>query len=135
MTDASCRGLLHGANILRGEERDMTSKSREVRIEQKKYWETKLEQRLGVLAERGLETKNVVRDPAVKKIRAHLRETEARLKAIASLEAQAEEMARKKVEKAAAPKEKKGRKGKVKEETPEMSKRQQKKKKKKETKE
>ena len=113
----------------------MTSKSREVRIEQKKYWETKLEQRLGVLAERGVETKSVVKDPAVKKIRAHLRETEARLKAITSLEAQAEEMARKKAEKAAAPKEKKGRKGKVKEETPEMSKRQQKRKKKKETKE
>jgi hypothetical protein len=107
----------------------MTSKSREVRVEQKKYWETKLEQRLGVLAERGLEAKNVVRDPAVKKIRAHLRETEARMRAITSLEAQTEEMARKKAEKAAAPKEKKGRK--VKEETLEMSKRQQKKKKKK----
>ena len=112
----------------------MTSKSREVRIEQKKYWETKLEQRLGVLAERGLETKNMVKDPAVKKIRAHLRETEARLKAITSLEAQAEEMARKKAEKTTAPKEKKGRKGKVKEESPEISKRQQKKKKKKEEK-
>jgi hypothetical protein len=135
VTDASCRALLRGANILRGEGTDMTSKSREVRIEQKKYWETKLEQRLGVLAERGVETKSVVKDPAVKKIRAHLRETEARLKAITSLEAQAEEMARKKAEKAAAPKEKKGGKGKVKEETPEMSKRQQKKKKKKETKE
>jgi hypothetical protein len=135
VTDASLRALLHGANILRGERREMTSKSREVRVEQKKYWETKLEQRLGMLAEQGLETKKVVRDPAVKKIRAHLRETEARLKAIFSLEGQAEEMARKKAEKAAAPKEKKDRKGKGKEETAEISKRQQKKKKKKEGKE
>ena len=85
-----------------------------------------------MLEERGLETKKVVKDPAVKKIRAHLRETETRLKAISSREAQTEEMARKKTEKAAAPKEKKGRKGKAEQETPEMSKRQQKKKKKKE---
>ncbi|MBW2095912.1 MAG: hypothetical protein JRI80_13590 [Deltaproteobacteria bacterium] len=112
----------------------MASKSKEVRIEQKKYWETKLEQRLGALAEKGVDPKNAAKDPAVKKIRARLRETEARLKTITSLESKAEEMARKKAEKVAVPKKEKGRKGKAKQEAQEMSKRQQKKKKKKETK-
>lgn len=113
----------------------MASKSREVRIEQKEYWKTKLEKRLGLLAERGVKPQEAAKDQAIKKIRAHLRETEARLKTITSLEVKVEEMARKKAEKAAMPKEKKGKKGKVEQETPEMSKRQQKKKKKKEPKE
>jgi len=112
----------------------MASKSKEVRIEQKKYWETKLEQRLGALAEKGADPKEAAKDPAVKRIRAHLRETEARLKAIISLEAKAEEMAQKKAAKAEAPKKEKGKKGKAKQETQEVGKRQQKKKKKKEAK-
>jgi hypothetical protein len=112
----------------------MTSKSKESRIEQKRYWETKLEHRLGALAEKGADPRNAAKDPAVKKMRAYLRETEARLKTITSLEVKAEEMAKKKAEKAAAPKEEKGKKGKAKQETQEMSKRQQKKKKKKEPK-
>ena len=112
----------------------MASKSKEVRIEQKNYWETKLEQRLGVLGEKGLEPQRAAKDPAVKKIRAYLRETEARLQAITSLEAKAEEMAEKKAEKVTAPKEKKGKKGKAKQETQGKSKRQQKKTKKKEAK-
>jgi colicin import membrane protein len=119
---------------MRGESKKMASKSKEVRIEQKKYWETRLSQRLEVLAEKGLKPQETTKDAAVKKIRAHLRETEARLKAIASLEAKAEEMARAKAEKAAAPKEKKAKKGLEKQEAQEMSKRQQKKKKKKEAK-
>jgi hypothetical protein len=112
----------------------MASKSKEVRIEQRKYWENKLDQRLEVLAEKGLKPQETAKDPAVKKIRAHLRETEARLRSITSLEAKVEEMARVKAEKAAAPKEKKGKKDKEKQEAQEVSKRQQKKKKKKEAK-
>jgi len=129
----SC-STLQEATILRGEERNMTSKSKEARIEQKTYWETKLEQRLGALAEKGVDPKKAAKDPAVKKIRAYLRETDARLKAISSLETKAEEMARKKAEKANAPKTEKGKKGKAKQEGQEVSKRQQKKKKKKEAK-
>jgi hypothetical protein len=110
----------------------MASKSKEVRIEQKQYWETRLGQRLGALAEKGVDPKNAAKDPAVKRMRAYLRETEARLKTITSLEAKAEEMAKNKAEKAAAPKEEKGKKGKAKQEAQEMSKREQKKKKKKE---
>lgn len=112
----------------------MASKSKEARIEQKTYWETKLEQRLGVLAEKGVDPKKAAKDPAVKRIRAYLRETETRLQTIATLEAKAEELSKKKAAKSAAPRKEKGKKGKQKQEAPEMSKRQQKKKKKKEAK-
>lgn len=112
----------------------MASKSKEVRVEQKKYWETKLERRLEALAEKGVDPKTAAKDPGVKKIRAHLRETEARLKTIISLEAKAEEMAQKKAAKAETPKKEKGKKGKARQETQGTSKPRQKKKKKKEAK-
>ena len=109
----------------------MPSKSKESRMEQKLFWEEKLKRRLDLLSEKGVEPSKSARDMTVKKIRANLRETEARLKAIETEEKEAEEMARKKAEKQAAPKEKKAKK----KETggkPAESKRQQKKKKKKE---
>jgi hypothetical protein len=112
----------------------MASKSKEVRIEQKSYWKAKLDERLEVLAERGADPTEAAKDPAVRKIRASLRETESRLQTIASLETKAEEMAQKKAAKKDAPKKEKGKKAKQTQETVEMSKRQQKKKKKKEAK-
>jgi len=127
----SGKGKPGDREILRGEEKNMVSKSKEVRIEQKKYWETKLEQRLGYLAEKGVEPQKAAKDATVKKIRANLRETVSRLKAIEALEAKSEEMARKKADKLAAPKKEKGKKKeKTRQGTQEASKRQQKKKKK-----
>ncbi|MFZ0451986.1 MAG: hypothetical protein WAL98_22365 [Desulfatiglandaceae bacterium] len=113
----------------------MPSKSKESRMEQKIFWEEKLKQRLEVLAENGVESGKLSKDMTVKKIRAKLRETGARLKAVEAQEKKVEEMAREKAEKLAAPKEKKtGKKKKTEEEKAAESKRQQKKKKKKEAK-
>ena len=110
----------------------MPSKNKVSRLDQKDYWENKLEQRLGVLTEKGLEPGEISRDVNIRSIRAKIRKTNARLNAISALEKKAEEMARIKAEKEAEAKEEKAKKKKVKEEPAEMSKRQQKKKKKKE---
>jgi len=93
--------------------------------------ENKLEQRLTVLAEKGLKPAEISRDADIKGTRAKIRKTNARLNTISALEKKAEEMARIKAEKAAMPKKEKANKKKEKEEAAEMSKRQQKKKKKK----
>ena len=112
----------------------MASKTKEARLNQKAYLEGKLEQRLSILAEKGLDPKKISGDMAVKKLRAEIRETNARLKAIKARKTKLEEMAKAKAEKLASPKQEKGKKKKVTDEALEMSKRQQKKKKKKEDK-
>ncbi|MBW2616014.1 MAG: hypothetical protein JRD02_07545 [Deltaproteobacteria bacterium] len=112
----------------------MPSKSKAARLNQKDSLENKLEQRLTVLAEKGLKRGEISKDANVRGIRAKIRETNARLNAISALEKKAEEMARTKAEKEAAPKEEKGKKKKAQEEAAEMGKRQKKKKKKKESK-
>ena len=109
----------------------MPSKSKEARLSQKAYLEHKLNQRLADLSDRGFESGTIVKDPAIRKIRAQLRETEGRLEAIAAAERKTEEMARIKAEKANAPKPQKAKKKKGKEEEPQISKRQKKKKEKK----
>ncbi len=108
-------------------EKDMVSKSSEARENQKEYWESKLNQRLSFLTEKGFEPGKIAKDVTVRKLRAKLRETGSRLKTIASKEKKVKEMARIKAEKAAAPKEEKKKEA---EKTPEKSKRQQKKSKK-----
>lgn len=108
----------------------MPSKTKEARIDQKGYWEHMLKQRVDFLNEKGTASGKIARDAAVRSIRAKLRKTENRLKAIADLEKKAEEMARTKAEKASTPKKDKAKKKKVEEEAQMMSKRQQKKKKK-----
>lgn len=110
----------------------MGSKGKEARLEQRRYWEEQLTQRLAHLAEKGLDADKISRDVAVRKLRASIRETGQRLKAIEGKEQKAEEMARIKAEKLAAPKIKKSDKKKAVEEQTAESKRQQKKKKKKE---
>ena len=109
----------------------MPSKTKAARLNQKDSLENKLEQRLNVLAEKGLKPDEISRDAKVRGIRAKIRKTNARLNAISDLEKKAGEMARIKAEKAAMPKKEKAKKKKEKEETAEMSKRQKKKKKKK----
>jgi hypothetical protein len=109
----------------------MPSKTKAARLNQKNTLENKLQQRLTVLAEKGLKPGEISKDADVRGIRAKIRQTNERLNAISAREKKAEEMAKIKAEKAAMPKEEKANKKKVKEETAEMSKRQQKKKKKK----
>lgn len=109
----------------------MPSKTKEARIDQKERWESELNRRLTFLSESGTESDKIVKDAAVRKIRAKLRETNARLDRISALKGKLEKMAESKAAKAAAPKEKKGKKKEEQAKTPEMSKRQQKKQKKK----
>ncbi len=113
----------------------MPSKTKEARLQQKIYFERKLSERLSLLGEKGLDSKQITRDSSVKKFRAQIRETNDRLKAIEGREQKIEEMAKAKAEKSAAPKEpEKASKKKSKKEDGEQSKRQQKKRVKKEEK-
>jgi hypothetical protein len=112
----------------------MASKAKDTRLNQKAYWEKKLSARLAGMTEKGVEADKIKKDATLKKIRAKLRETDARLQAIEALEKQLESKAQLKAEKAAGPKKDKGKKKKESEATAEVSKRQQKKKKKQESK-
>ncbi len=112
----------------------MASKSKETREGQKAYWENKLNQRMSILAEKGIESGKIAKDPAVKKIRARIRQTQGRLKVIADSEKKTDEGSRIKAEKMASAKKEKGKKEKDPEKEPDTSKRQQKKTKKKESK-
>jgi hypothetical protein len=112
--------------------KEMGSKGKEARLEQERYWDEKLKERVSLLAEKGLDADGIAKDVTVRKLRAKIRETGSRLRAIQGKEEKAEEMARTKAEKLAAPKVKKSGKKKETEEKPAESKRQQKKKKKKE---
>ncbi len=60
-------------------ERHMASKGKEVRLAQRTHWENKLNQRLSVLADKGLEPQRIAKDAAVRSIRGKIRKTEARL--------------------------------------------------------
>jgi len=112
----------------------MGSNSKEARSGQKAYWEKKLNERLSVLNDKGLESGRISKDSAVRKIRAQIRSAKARLQVISDLEKKVADMAKAKVEKAAA-KKKQAKKGTKPEEEQKISKRQQKKKAKKEKKE
>jgi hypothetical protein len=105
----------------------MPSKSRESRETQKAYWESQRDLRLSDLAERDLDQAEILKDPALRKIKAQIRAADFRLRAIAALEAKQEQMKRTKDEKQSAPKEDKGKKKATAEEEPHLSKRQQKK--------
>ncbi|MBL7204861.1 MAG: hypothetical protein ISS63_11100 [Desulfobacteraceae bacterium] len=112
----------------------MASKEKAARLEQRVYWEEKLNQRLSLLADKGAESEKIAKDTTVKKLRAKVRETDKRLRVIEGKEKKLEEMAKIKTEKLATPKKEKGGKGKISEEKSADSKRQKKKKKKKESK-
>jgi len=101
-------------------------------LEQKRFWDGQLERRLSLLTGKGFDADGISRDATVRKLRAKIRETGQRLRAIEGKEQKAEKMAAVKAEKLAAPKIKKSDKKKLVEEQPAESKRQQKKKKKKE---
>ena len=96
------------------------------------YWEEQLNQRLALLAEKGVASEKIAKDTEIKKIRAKIRDTRDRIAVIEEKEKKVEDMAKAKAEKAAMPK--KSKKKKKEEEASAESKRQQKKKKKKEKK-
>jgi hypothetical protein len=102
----------------------MGSKTKQTREGQKTYWETKLNQRISVLAEKSMESEKIARDPGVRKIRARIRQAQGRLKAIVDFQKKVDEISTIKAEKMAAPKKDKGKKEK---EEPDTSKRKQKK--------
>ena len=105
----------------------MPSKTREARLEQKKYIEVKLNERLSVLSEAGMDPQTIAKDRAVRKLRADLRKSSERLTAIDQKEKKIEEMANAKKEKTEKPKEKREKKAKAEDDQTEVSKRQQKK--------
>lgn len=116
----------------------MASKSEGTRENQREQWERKLAERVALLTEQGLETAAINKDSAVKMLKAKIKKSKARLRAIAAMAEKIEEKARIKAEKLAAPKEEKPKKKKTaaeEEEAQEESKRQQKKKQKKQKKE
>ena len=112
----------------------MASKEKAARLDQKRHWDEKLDQRLSILTDKGVDPEKASKDTTVRKLRAKIRETDKRLKAIEGKEKKSEEMAKIKAEKLAAPKIDKAKKKKTGEKQPAESKRQQKKKKKKESK-
>ena len=109
----------------------MASKEKAARLEQKVYWEEKLNQRLSLLADKKSESEKIAKDTTVRQLRAKMRETDKRLRVIEGKEKRLEEMVKVKAEKLAAPKKEKAKKGKISEEQTADSKRQQKKKEKK----
>ncbi len=110
----------------------MASKEKTARLDQKRYWDEKLSQRLSILTDKGVGSEKIAKDTTVRKLRAKIRETGKRLHVIEGKENKSDEMAKVKAEKLAAPKIKKAEKKKMVEEQAAESKRQQKKKKKKE---
>ncbi len=105
----------------------MPSKSKEARLDQRSQLEDKLNQRLAELRDKGEEASRIPQDPKVKMLRADLRKTTERLKAIEAKGKKADELAERKAAKASASKEEKGKKQKDSAQEPSMSKRQQKK--------
>ncbi len=112
----------------------MGSNSKAARLSQMNYWEAKLEQRIKRLSESGKEPQKIPSDPVVRKIRAKIRETQARIRAIEEKEKKNEELARQRTQKTSKPKKEKFKKKKGGQQKQELSKRQQKKLKKKEQK-
>jgi hypothetical protein len=84
----------------------MSSKSKDVKIEQRRILEKKLDLRLQQLAQEGISKEKTQRDPLVKNLKAKIRETNIRIKAVDKLAKQNEELAQAKVEKLTAPKKK-----------------------------
>ena len=112
----------------------MASKSKEARGDQITYWGKKLEERLAYLKDKGVEPEVAVKDPGIRQIRAKMRETERRLRAIEKKEKRKDEVGGLKAERLAAKKEKAGKKKGSEPEGEAVSKRQMKKQKKKEEK-
>jgi hypothetical protein len=84
----------------------MSSKSKDVRIEQRRILEKKLDLRLQKLTEKGISQKKAQSDPLVKNLKAKIRETNVRIAAFDKFVRRAEELAQVKAQKSAQPVEK-----------------------------
>jgi hypothetical protein len=96
----------------------MGSKQKQTRMNQKAYFERRLEDRLSSLSKKGIESPRIDKDPLVKKLRAKIRAVNDRLKAITANEKRTEGLAKIKAERAAAPKDQARGKGKKAKEVP-----------------
>lgn len=81
----------------------MASKLKIVRESQKTYWEKKLNARIEVLKGSGLGETDIQRDIVVRKLKAKVKDTISRIRAITAKDEKIKEMARLKEEKKAAP--------------------------------
>jgi hypothetical protein len=83
----------------------MASESKETRLQQKTALEAKLQKRLALLAGNGLDEKRIARDVLVKELKAKLKETASRLRAIDANVKRTADLAATKAERLAKPKE------------------------------
>jgi len=97
--------LLRAEPDKRIKEKTMASESKETRLKQKATLEAKLQKRLALLAEKGLDEKKIARDALLKELKAKLKETATRLRAIAANVQRTAELAAVKAERLAKPKE------------------------------
>ncbi len=79
--------------------------SRETRLKQKAEWEVKLQKRLALLGEKGFDEKKISRDVGVKELKAKIKESQVRVRAIDAKDKRTEELAAIKAERLAKPKE------------------------------
>jgi len=101
----------------------MGLKRKQMLMEQKAYFEHKLQARLSFLSGKGIESPKADKDTLVRNLQANIRAVNKRQRLIADNEKRTEEMAKIKAERAAAPqKEQEGRKGEKPKKAPEEGK-------------
>lgn len=81
----------------------MKAQSKETRLQQQASLNTRLQARLAMLAESGMDEKAIARDVTVREIKSKLKETAARLRAIAATDDKTAKLAAVRAEKAANP--------------------------------
>jgi hypothetical protein len=77
----------------------MASKLRTTQMGRKEQYERRLANRLALLSEKKTEPSMIAKDPLVKNLRANIKATDLRLKAIAKIEQRTAELAKKKADK------------------------------------
>jgi hypothetical protein len=100
-------------------EKPMASESKETRLRQRTEWEVKLNKRLALLAGKGLDEKKISQDVQIKGLKAKIKESQARLRAIDATEKRTAELAAIKAERLAKPKEEAPKAKKAEEQSPE----------------
>ena len=83
----------------------MKSESKKTRLQQQILLETKLQKRLTMLAEKGVQEKIIAKDALVKELKAKLNQTAMRLRAIAAIAKRTEELSARKTERLENPQE------------------------------
>jgi hypothetical protein len=83
----------------------MTSASKETRLRQKAEWETKLQKREALLTAKGADKKKIASDVLIRELKAKIKESNLRLRAIDATEKRTGDLAAAKAERLAKPKE------------------------------